>query len=147
MAAVDVVDAYLQSLPGGARRVAHTEWGLTLEPAHELDWPLDVGLRIADGLLTAKAHALSDAEALDPWMLLWWNRSTRMVRFGATESREVWVHVDLPVTAIDDQQLDRLLGLLVEGAIALRDFQRARRAPAGEGSSWLGGAIRPATDP
>jgi hypothetical protein len=143
MAAVDVVDAYLRSLPGEARRVAHAEWGITLEPAHTGEWPLDVGVRIADGLLTAKAHALSDAAHVDPWMLLWWNRSTLMVRFAATQGREVWVHADLAVADLDEQQLDRLLGLLVEGAIAVRDFQRAKRRPAAEGASWLGEAARP----
>ena len=47
-------------------------------------------------------------------MLLWWNRQTRLVRFGCTRSREIWVHADLPVAAIDERALDRLLGLVVE---------------------------------
>jgi hypothetical protein len=143
MAAVDVVDAYLRALPGETRRLAHGEWGLTLEPTQAIGWPLDVGVRIADGLLTAKAHALSDAADVDPWMLLWWNRSTRMVRFGATQSQEVWVHADLPAAAVDEQALDRMLGLLVEGAIAVRDFQQAKRQPADAGASWLGEAAKP----
>ena len=128
--AVDVIDAYIQALPGERRRIAHTEWGLTLSSEQAGGWPLDVGLRLADGLLTVKAHALTDPEQIDPWMLLWWNRSTRMVRFGVTQAREVWVHADLPVAALDETALDRLLGLVVEGAVAVRDFQRTQREPA-----------------
>lgn len=136
-AAVDVVDEYLRSLPGESRRTAHAEWGVTVDAEHAGGWPLDVGLRIADGLLTARAHALADAEHVDPWMLLWWNRSTRHVRFGCTQAREVWVHADLAATAVSERELDRLLGLVVEAAIAVRDFQRAKREPPPEGDGWL----------
>jgi hypothetical protein len=31
------------------------------------------------------------------------------------------VHADLPVTAVDERMLDRLLGLVVEGAVLARD--------------------------
>ena len=105
-------------------------------------WPLEVGLRLADGLLTVKAHALTEPEGIDPWMLMWWNSSTRLARFCCTRSREVWVHADLPAAALDERELDRLLGLVVEGAVAVREFQRARREPAVEqdGGGWLGAA-------
>jgi hypothetical protein len=136
-AAVAVIDAYIQALPGERRRIAHTEWGLTLSSEQAGGWPLDVGLRLADGLLTVKAHALTDPEQIDPWMLLWWNRSTRMIRFSVTQAREVWVHADLPVAALDETALDRLLGLVVEGAVAVRDFQRTQREPAPQQSGWL----------
>ena len=129
MAAIDVVDTYVSALPGEARRVAHGEWGVTVAPEQAAGWPLEVGLRLADGLLTAQAHALSDPDGVDPWMLLWWNRSTRHARFACTQSREVWVHADLPATAVDERELDRLLGLVVEGAVAVREFQAARRPP------------------
>ena len=49
-------------------------------------------------------------------MLLWWNRQTRMVRFGCTRSRDIWVHADLPAPAVDERALDRLLGLVAEAA-------------------------------
>jgi Putative bacterial sensory transduction regulator len=130
MAAVDVVDAYVHGLPTGGRRLAHAEWGITVPGETAGGTPLDVGLRIADGLLSAKAAALGPAPDLDPWMLLWWNRQTRQVRFGCTRSREIWVHADLPVGAVDERAIDRLLGLVAEGAIAVRDY--ARRARAGE---------------
>lgn len=136
-AAVDIVDSYLAALPGGARRTAHGEWGLTLASEHGGGWPLDVGLRLADGLLTVKAHALADPEHVDPWMLLWWNRSTRVVRFGATQDREVWVQADLPAAAVEERQLDRLLGLVVEASVAVRDFQRAKRNPPPPAAGWL----------
>ncbi|NLT07811.1 MAG: hypothetical protein GXY03_16100 [Solirubrobacterales bacterium] len=136
-AAVDIVDAYLAGLGAGARRTAHGEWGITLPAEHGGGWPLDVGLRLADGLLTVKAHALADPEHVDPWMLLWWNRSTRMVRFGSTQGGELWVHADLPATAVDERQLDRLLGLVVEAAVAVRDFQRAKREPPPATAGWL----------
>ena len=130
MAAIDVVDTYVSALPGEARRVAHGEWGMTVAAEQAAGWPLEVGLRLADGLLTARAHALSDPDGVDPWMLLWWNRSTRHARFACTQSREVWVHADLPANAVDERELDRLLGLVVEGALAVREFQAARRPPA-----------------
>jgi hypothetical protein len=138
-AAVDVIDAYIDSLPGERRRIAHGEWGVTLDAEHAAGWPLDVGVRLADGLLTVKAHALRDPESIDPWMLLWWNRSTRQVRFTCTQAREIWVHADLPAGAVDERELDRLLGLVAEAAIAIREFQAAKLEPAAEAGGWLDG--------
>jgi hypothetical protein len=125
MAAIDAVDSYLAGEPElGVRRLAHGEWGITV-PAETLGGhALDVGLRIADGLLRAQAMALPGAGDLDPWMLLWWNRQTRLVRFACTRSRDVWVHADLPVAATDEVGVDRLLGLLVEAAQAVRGLRR-----------------------
>jgi len=128
MAAIEVVDDYVEALPGGGRRLAPSEWGITVPAEAAGGEPLDVGLRIAEGLLSAKAAALGPAPDLDPWMLLWWNRQTRHVRFGCTRSQEIWVHADLPATAVDARTLDRLLGLVAEGAIAVRDYARRARA-------------------
>ena len=131
MSATDVVDSYLVSFDGACRRVAEGEWGLTVPADSAGGWPLEIGLRISEGMLRAQAPAASFDEALDPWMLLWWNRQTRYIRFACTRSREVWVHADLPVTAVDERMLDRLLGLVVEGALAVRSYaersQAARR--------------------
>jgi Putative bacterial sensory transduction regulator len=125
VAAVDEIETYLSELPAlRARRLAHAEWGITV-PADELDGePLDVGLRIADGLLRAQAVALHGAGDLDPWMLLWWNRQTRLVRFACTRSRDVWVHADVPASGLDARGVDRLLGLIVEGALAVRGLRQ-----------------------
>jgi Putative bacterial sensory transduction regulator len=90
--------------------------------------PLEVGLRIADEMLRAMAMAMPGAGDLDAWMLLWWNRQTRLVRFGSTRDRDVWVHADLPVPAVDERAVDRVLGLLVEGAVAVRDYAARSRS-------------------
>jgi Putative bacterial sensory transduction regulator len=125
MAAVDAIESYVSGLPDlRARRLAHGEWGLTV-PGERLDGePLDVGLRVADGLLRVQAIALHGAADLDPWMLLWWNRQTRLVRFGCTRSRDIWVHADLPATGVDERELDRVLGLVTEAAQAVRGLRR-----------------------
>jgi hypothetical protein len=137
VAAVDAIDSYVAALPGGGRRVADGEWGITVPAESAGGAPLDVGLRLADGLLTVKAAALGPADDLDPWMLMWWNRQTRMVRFGCTRSREIWVHADLPATAVDERTLDRLLGLVAEGAIAVRDHAARVREPGEPAAGWL----------
>ena len=125
MAAADVIDSYVAALPGDVRRVAHAEWGLTVHGEQAGGWPLDVGLRLAEGLLRATAFALPANEALDPWLLLHWNRQTRFVRFACTREGDIWVHADIVATGIDEQALDRLLGLMVQGAVAVRDYGRA----------------------
>ena len=129
VAAVDEVEIYLSELPAlRARRLAHGEWGITV-PAEELDGePLDVGLRLADGLLRAQAVALHAAGDLDPWMLLWWNRQTRLVRFGCTRSKDLWIHADVPAAGLDARGVDRLLGLVVEGALAALGLRRPASA-------------------
>ena len=125
MAAPEVLHAYLQSLPAlRPRRLAHSEWGITV-PGEELDGePLGVGLRVADGLLRLQAVARHGAGDLDPWMLLWWNRQTRLVRFGCTRSRDIWVHADVPAAGLDERAVDRVLGLIVEAALAVRGLRQ-----------------------
>jgi Putative bacterial sensory transduction regulator len=84
-----------------------------------------LGLRIDDGLLRVQAYALPAQEDLDPWVLMQWNRQTRYVRFSSTRSGDIWVLGDLPVSALDERAVDRLLGLTVEGVLALRGLLRA----------------------
>jgi putative sensory transduction regulator len=129
VAAVDAVESYLDGLPAlKTRRLAHGEWGITI-PGEELGGePLDVGLRIADGLLRVQAVPLHAAGRLDPWMLLWWNRQTRMVRFGCSRARDIWIHVDVPAASVDERALDRLLGLVAEAAVAVRSHAAAADA-------------------
>jgi hypothetical protein len=129
MAAPEIVDSYLASMPRlGARRLAPAEWGITIPAESAGGDPLDVGLRIADGLLRAQSVALHGAHELDPWMLLWWNRQTRLVRFGCSRSRDIWVHADLPAPGLDERAVDRLLGLVAEAALSVRRL----RPPAGD---------------
>ena len=120
MSAVDTVDAYVSKLPGSTRRLAHSEWGITVAAEQAGGWPLDVGLRIADGLLRVQALALPADERVNPWNFLHWNRATRFIRFACTRAGDIWVHADLPVAAVDERMLDRLLGLVAEGAVAAR---------------------------
>ena len=122
MAAVDVIAEYIDALPGDSRRVAHSEWGVTLDEERGGGWPLDVGLRLADGLLRVQAVASPYHDGLDLGQVLHWNRQTRMARFACARSGDIWVHADLPAEAVTAEQLDRLLGLVVEAALNVRDY-------------------------
>ena len=130
MAAVDDVDAYLASVEGlRAWRLAHGEWGLTIPGDNVGGDHIEASLRIADGLLRVQAIAVHGAGDLDPWMLLWWNRQTRLIRFGCTRSKDVWVHADIPVSDADERGVDRLLGLVTEGVVAVRSHAAGVRTP------------------
>jgi hypothetical protein len=135
MAAVDEVETYLASVDSlGVRRLAHTEWGITVPGDNTGGDPIEASMRISDGLLRVQALALHAASDLDPWMLLWWNRQTRMVRFGCTRSQDIWVHADIPVSDADERGVDRLLGLLIEAVVAVRGHAAGVR-PAHEAGS------------
>jgi hypothetical protein len=127
MAAVDVIADYIGMLPGDTRRVAHGEWGVTLDEQRGGGWPLDVGLRLADGLLRVQAFALPYRDDLDFGQVLHWNRETRIVRFACTRSGDIWVQADLPASAVSAEQLDSLLGLVVEGALNVRAYANRSR--------------------
>ena len=121
MAAVDEVDAYLSSVDALAvRRLAHTEWGIVVPGDNTGGHPIEASVRISDDLLRVQAIALHAGGELDPWMLLWWNRQTRLVRFGCTRSRDIWVHADIPVSDADERGVDRLLGLITEAVVGVR---------------------------
>ena len=139
MSAIETIDAYVAQLPVETRALAKGEWGITLPPEQAAGWPLDVGLRIDEGLLRVQAFALPASDAINPWNFLHWNRGTRLIRFGCTRAGDIWVSADLPVTAVDERQLDRLLGLVVEGAVTARN---AMTPPAerDEGAGW--GSVR-----
>jgi len=122
MSAADLVTEYVETLPGETRRLDHAEWGITVPPEAAGGWPLDVGLRIADGLLRAQAYVAPAGEALNPWNFLHWNRQTRIVRFSCTRSGDIWINADVPVRGLDAQAVDQLLGLVAEGAIFARRY-------------------------
>ena len=120
MSAADVVNQYVEGLPGETRRLGHAEWGITVAPEQAGGWPLDVGLRIADGLLRAQAFVAPRNDELNPWNFLHWNRQTRIVRFSCTRAGDIWMNGDVPVKGLDGEAVDRLLGLVAEGATAAR---------------------------
>jgi hypothetical protein len=110
--ALQTIDAYIAEV--GGRRLAEGEWGLVVECAGA---PLEVGLRVARGLLRAQAWAVP-AGACDPLVLLHRNRGLELVRYAATKAGDVWVLGDVPVSP--DPPLDRLLGALVDAAAVAR---------------------------
>lgn len=122
MSAVEIVDGYVERLPGATRRLAHGEWGITVAPEQAAGWPLDVGVRIDEGLLRVQAFALSADDAINPWNFLHWNRQTRLVRFSCTRSGDIWINADVPVKGLDAQAIDQMLGLVAEGAIFARRY-------------------------
>jgi hypothetical protein len=126
---IDAVSSYLDGL--GARRLADGEWGLTIAD----EQPLDIGIRVADGLVRIQAFAVPAADAPADEDVLHWNRATRVVRFARTRSGDVWVQADLFADAADS--LDAVLGLVVEAARSARSAAYDA-APADGG--WLGGA-------
>src|SRR2546423_8016327 len=122
MSAADVVSEYVEALPGEAGRLDHAEWGIAVAAEAAGGWPLDVGLRISDGLLRAQAYVAPANEALNPWNFLHWNRQTRVVRFSCTRAGDIWINGDVPVAGLDHAAVDRLLGLIAEGAIFARGY-------------------------
>lgn len=142
MSAVTNVDDYVSGLEGETRRLAHGEWGITLAPEAAGGWPLDVGIRVADGLLAVQAFALPANEHINPWNFLHWNRATRLVRFACTRAGDIWVHGEVPVGAVEDERMvDRLLGLVAEGAIAARAAMSRATEPAAEPAAGGWGAL------
>jgi hypothetical protein len=124
---IDAVSRYLEGV--GARRLADGEWGLTIADEH----PLDIGIRVADGLVRVQAFAVPAADAPADEDVLHWNRATRVVRFARTRSGDLWVQADLFLDAADS--LDSVLGLVVEAARSARAVAYDE-APADGG--WLG---------
>jgi Putative bacterial sensory transduction regulator len=91
-----------------------------------------------EGLLRVQAYAHGAREDIDPSVLLQWNRQTRLVRFALTRSGDVWVLGDLPAQGLDEKGLDRLLGLVAEGVLAVRGYAKAlAEPPPAEPSGWL----------
>jgi hypothetical protein len=124
---IDSVSSYLDGV--GARRLADGEWGLTIADEH----PLDIGIRVTDGLVRIQAFAVPAADAPADEDVLHWNRGTRMVRFARTRSGDLWVQADLFADAAGS--LDAVLGLVVEAARSARAVAYDA-APADRG--WLG---------
>ena len=84
-----------------------------------------------------QAFAHTAREDLDPHVFLQWNRQTRLVRMSLTRSGDVWVLGDIPVQAVDATQVDRLLGLIAEGVLAVRGYAKALAEPPPAEPGWL----------
>src|SRR2546427_1353608 len=110
--AAAVIDTFLDALEGETRRVAPSEWGLTVDAA---GWPLHVGVALREGLLRAQAEVVEPGR-IDDHVLLRWNRSLPFVRFSHSGAGAVWVQGDLPLEAVSANRLDGFLGLLVRVA-------------------------------
>jgi hypothetical protein len=120
------VSSFLGSLEADSRQVAPGEWGLTVEAA---GWPLHVGLAYRDGLLRAQAEAVGP-DRVDSHELLFRNRGLVLVRYAESSAGAVWVHGELAPELVTASWLDRLLGLLVEAAIVVRERSRSAGAAA-----------------
>jgi hypothetical protein len=112
--AIDAVGRYLEEI--GGRRLADGEWGLTISD----EYPLDIGLRVTDGLLRMQAFALPAVDAPADQDVLHWNRSTRVVRFARSRSGDIWVQADLLLETVSEDVVDQVLGLVVEASRAAR---------------------------
>jgi hypothetical protein len=126
--AIDAVDGYLAGV--GARRLAAGEWGLTVPD----ESPLDIGIRVADGLVRIQAFAVPAADAAASEDVLHWNRTVRIVRFSRTRDGDVWVQAELPVAVVDQALMDQVLGLVVEAARSARGVAYDAAPPDG---GWL----------
>ncbi len=111
------VEAFIAGLEGETRRLAFAEWGITVEAG---GWPLDIGVAIRDGLFRAQAHVIGP-DQIDPHDLLRWNRQIPFLCFAHTRDGEVWIQGELPLSAIDQPQLDAFLGLLVLSVVQARE--------------------------
>jgi hypothetical protein len=115
--AVGAVTAFLHASGAAFREVAPGEWGVLLDDVGGR--PLEVGIRVAGGLVRAQAWVAA-AGAADPQLLLHRNRLGVLVRYATSSAGEVFVHGEVPAAGAGAEELDRLLGLLVEAAEAVR---------------------------
>jgi hypothetical protein len=129
--AIDAVSRYLEGV--GARRLADGEWGLTVADEH----PLDIGIRMADGLVRIQAFAVPAVDAPASEDVLHWNRAARLIRFSRTRDGDIWVQADLFAAAADARAMDPLLGLVVEGSRAARTAAYANDDGLGDANRWL----------
>ena len=109
----DVVQQVISGAAG--RSLAPGEWGLTVPDVGAPGWPLDVGLRLARGVLRAQAF-VAHAGSADEHELLVRNRGLLGVRFAHTGSGDIWLVGELFEDAVTEASVDRLLGLLVAAA-------------------------------
>src|SRR3954447_12062229 len=110
----------------GGRELAPGEWGLTVPDVGAAGWSLDLGVRLARGVLRAQAYVLS-AGGVEEHELLVRNRGLVGVRFAHTGSGDVWLVGDLFEEHVSAASVDRLLGLVVAAASYVRALVRSAR--------------------
>src|SRR3954451_7965921 len=96
-AAERAVTAFLHDAGTAFREVAFGEWGLVVDDIAGA--PLEIGLRLADGLLRAQAWGAA-ASLLDPHLLLHRNRLGVLARYAHASSGDVHVHAELAERAV-----------------------------------------------
>lgn len=133
-----LIDDYLNSTSAEFRRVAPGEWGLRI---FSDAGSMDVGIRVQSGMVEFKAPAAAGSDEIDQSLILHWNRHTQLVRFGSTRGGEIWVHAEVPIDGLNEQMLDRILGLMIEAVSAARSIVGSNRSdqegnrPRGPGGS------------
>jgi hypothetical protein len=115
--ATSVVTAFLQDAVGHHLAPAEAEWGLVLDDV--AGGPLEIGLRLAGGLLRAQAW-VAPTGAVDPHRLLHRNRLEPLARYSHSAAGEVYVHAEIPERAIAPEELDRMMMALISAAEAAR---------------------------
>jgi hypothetical protein len=121
----DAVNDVLQASGRPVSRPAEGEWGMVLDDVG--GWPLDVGLRVRDGLLAIQAQACRP-DRLDAHLLLHRNRLGDLVRYAHAADGTVHVHAEIPLSAAADAAtVDRVLGLVIEAAGWAREAAGRRR--------------------
>jgi hypothetical protein len=123
-AAAGLVRAFLQGLEAPFREVAEGEFGASLEDVG--GWPLELGVRVRDGLVAAQAEALAQGHGLDLHALLHRNRIASLARFAHSSAGALHVHVDLPADGLTAAAADRALGELVQAVLWARYAARRR---------------------
>ena len=121
----DAVNAVLQAAGAPVSAPAAGEWGLALDDV--CGWPLDVGLRVRDGLLAIQTQALRP-DRVDGHTLLHRNRLADLVRYSHSADGTVHVQAEIPLAAAADHAtVDRVLGLVIEAAEWARTAAGRRR--------------------
>lgn len=124
--AVHVVDRVLASVGAEHRSPAPGEWGLSLPDIAGA--ALHIGLREHDGLLHVQAEACAPAWAPDPHWLLHRGRLGTLVRYTHTSHGAVWVQCEIPLAALSEELVERVLA----GVVLAAEEARSAGGRAGE---------------
>jgi hypothetical protein len=121
-----VVTACLQACGAPWQAVANGEWGVAIDDVGGR--PLEVGVRLRDGLVAAQAW-VAPPGVLDPHLLLHRNRVGVLARYAHSSAGDVHVHAEVLARGLQVSDLDRVLGAVVEAAEVARAAWLARPSP------------------